>query len=713
MFPEIDQLNEEIWQSGANNPPAELKKAEKVLELAVEKAYLTGQADSLLNIGRCQAFISELDESKKNLTKALEIYRNLSSRRADIGEMRAHNSMGVVSFELQDYESALNYFFMVLTESEVNKDDEMKNRALNNIGEIHRLLNNKEEALGYYHQAAQLAESMNVPRIIGPTDINLAEIYLSLNDLSIAEEYFNRAFKIADENNYLQMKADALLGIGKLFLEKSNPDAEKKLKEAEEIYINIDDKTCIAECRFQLGLYELQSKNLETAEVMINQAIKTAQELNIPGLLSRCYLRLSKIKKHGNDFESALEYYEKHHEIEEKHINERLRTRLKKITILYETEHTETEKEAYRMQSMNLEKANKEIQFINEIGQQITSSLEMDDIIKQTYSGLSGIMDISGFGVILYNETAEELLFTNIMEQGKTLDPYTIKLDENKSLASYCIIHRTPLLLNSREDSKEYIEQWKQGSELTMNSAIFMPMQQRGRMIGCMTVQNTGRNMYKQSDLNTIGAVSTFLAIALDNSRVYAEVHKLNEVITNEKQGLEVAYRKIAHMANHDPLTNLPNRNLLNELLDRGIKIAKRTDTKLAVMYMDLDNFKPVNDTLGHESGDELLKIVADRLNNALRTSDTVARIGGDEFVAVLYNVEDENGVYAAAEKIIKTLGGEIKIKDVEFRIGVSIGISIYPEHDTRISELLVMADRAMYEAKQFGKNRALIYSGD
>ena len=217
--------------------------------------------------------------------------------------------------------------------------------------------------------------------------------------------------------------------------------------------------------------------------------------------------------------------------------------------------------------------------------------------------------------------------------------------------------------------------------------------------------------MYTQSDLDTVGAVSTFLAIALDNSRVHTEVHKLNEMLTSEKQGLEAAYQKIAHMANHDPLTDLPNRHLLSELLRRGIKAAKRSGTRIAVLYMDLDNFKPVNDTLGHDSGDELLKIVAERLENALRTSDTIARIGGDEFVAVLYDIESEKGVSSAAGKIIETLGKDIVLKGKPYHIGVSIGISLYPEHDTGIAGLMLKADKAMYKAKEAGKNQAIIYT--
>ncbi|MDC7225442.1 MAG: GGDEF domain-containing protein [Spirochaetales bacterium] len=712
MFPEIDQLNDEIWRSGVNDPPVGLKKAKTALSLSIKNDYTTGQADSLLNIGRCQIYIAEMQSSKENLNKALEIYRKQQNERSDRGEMRALNALGVVSFELQEYENALNYYFMALTEAELNTEEEVRILALNNIGEIHRFLNNSEEALSYFHKALQLSENLEAPRSIGQTETNLGEIYLTLNDLTEAEGYFTDTFRIAEKNNYLQMKADALLGLGKVRARQQKPEAGENIRMAFEVFRNLDDIFSCAECNYQLGALEMSNDNYSEAENLINKAKNTAVQLSQIKLLSRCELSLSEIYKHRKDYKKALECFEAHHKLLGKLANEGLRNRLKKITILYETEQTETEKEAYRMQSLNLEKSNREIQFINESGKQITASLDLEEIIYSTFFRLSKIVEISSFGVALFNRESNEILFTNIMERGEKLEPFSISADSKTSLAARCIRSNQPILINKREDARQYIENWSQGTGVPVESAIFMPMEQRGRMIGCLTIQNTAKNIYGQSELDTIGAVSTFLAIALDNSQAHAEVNKLNEIITNEKQGLEVAYRKIAHMANHDTLTDLPNRHLLHELLDKGISMAKRSVSRLAVLYLDLDDFKPVNDTLGHESGDEVLKMVAGRLRKALRTSDTVARIGGDEFVAVLYNIVDENGALAAANKIINTLGKNIRVKDRDFKIGASIGIAVYPDHGETIADLLLKADKAMYKAKRAGRNRAYIYKG-
>lgn len=496
MFLEIDQLNKDVWQSGTNDPPAGLKKAKNALELSIENDYPEGLADSFLNIGRCQVFISELDVAQANLNKALDIYREQSGERSEIGELRTLNALGVVSFELEEYENALNYYFMALTEAELNRNDEVRILALNNIGEIHRLLNNKEEALGYFHQAYQFAEDLKIARNIGTTSINLGELYLLLEDLTEAEGYFKSALIIAGEHNYQQMKADALLGLGKILLQNRDQHAETKISEAGEIFSKIGDRISNNACRFQLGLLELQRKNYDEAERIISSVCTAADELKHSDLQSRCFLGLSEIYKHKNKYKEALENYEKYTDLVSSLGNESLKNRLKKITILYETEQTVTEKEVYRMQSLNLEKSNKEIEFINKIGQQITATLELDEIIYNTFTRIAEIIDISSFGVALYDENADEIFFTNIIEEGEKLAPFKISTDSETSLAAYCILNKTPLLINEEKESEKYIKHWSEGrTGVLINSAIFMPMQQRGRMVGCLTIQNTEKNM--------------------------------------------------------------------------------------------------------------------------------------------------------------------------------------------------------------------------
>lgn len=160
----------------------------------------------------------------------------------------------------------------------------------------------------------------------------------------------------------------------------------------------------------------------------------------------------------------------------------------------------------------------------------------------------------------------------------------------------------------------------------------------------------------------------------------------------------------IKHMANHDMLTNLPNRALLMDRLGQALARANRNHTRVAVLFLDLNNFKPINDTLGHLVGDKILRKIAERMLSCFRESDTVARYGGDEFVIVMSDVKSINEVTAMAKKIDNLMLEPIDLGDEQVVLGASIGISLYP-YDANTPEALIhIADDAMYVAKKLGK---------
>jgi diguanylate cyclase (GGDEF)-like protein/PAS domain S-box-containing protein len=166
----------------------------------------------------------------------------------------------------------------------------------------------------------------------------------------------------------------------------------------------------------------------------------------------------------------------------------------------------------------------------------------------------------------------------------------------------------------------------------------------------------------------------------------------------------------IRHQAQYDALTDLPNRILLFDRLRQAIAQAKRDKTHLALMYIDLDKFKPINDNLGHAVGDQLLQDVAYRMQDSVREMDTVARIGGDEFVVLLPIIESEQDALRVAEKIRAALNQPFEIAGESLRISSSTGIVIYPEHGTNENELTGNADIAMYFAKESGRDNVKLF---
>lgn len=171
--------------------------------------------------------------------------------------------------------------------------------------------------------------------------------------------------------------------------------------------------------------------------------------------------------------------------------------------------------------------------------------------------------------------------------------------------------------------------------------------------------------------------------------------------------------KKLAHLAHHDFLTDLPNRLLLNDRITQAITLAKRSGTQLAVLFLDLDKFKHINDSLGHETGDRLLQSVTQRLSACVRSSDTVSRQGGDEFVILLTGGKYGEDAALTADKILAELALPHQLDKHELHITTSIGISVYPEDGLDAETLIKNADTAMYHAKEKGRNNFQFFSSE
>ncbi len=178
-----------------------------------------------------------------------------------------------------------------------------------------------------------------------------------------------------------------------------------------------------------------------------------------------------------------------------------------------------------------------------------------------------------------------------------------------------------------------------------------------------------------------------------------------------QKQTLEETEIKLHKMAFYDPLTGLPNKELYINRLEQNIHLAKRNGSLTAVMFIDLDSFKSVNDTMGHSAGDIVLKTVAERFENCLRKEDTVSRFGGDEFLVQISNIEKVEDFYQISEKIMDIFHKPVLVQNIEFAITASIGVAIFPVDGEEPETLIKNADIAMYSAKSIGKNECVFFS--
>lgn len=188
---------------------------------------------------------------------------------------------------------------------------------------------------------------------------------------------------------------------------------------------------------------------------------------------------------------------------------------------------------------------------------------------------------------------------------------------------------------------------------------------------------------------------------------------KEHNALVLSTEELKKANMKLKTLAHYDSLTGLPNRDLFNDRLGQAIEKAKRHHNELALLFVDLDRFKQINDSLGHSLGDKVLQTVANRLHGCIRKEDSLARLGGDEFILLMDDLNKGENASLLAQKIIECLAEPIYIDEHTFYVTASIGISLYPHDDKDINKLIMYADTAMYKAKKEGKNNFQFYSSE
>ena len=229
-----------------------------------------------------------------------------------------------------------------------------------------------------------------------------------------------------------------------------------------------------------------------------------------------------------------------------------------------------------------------------------------------------------------------------------------------------------------------------------------------------IAIENNGHQfewIHTKSNGENFLAEVTLTPITLNNRHVIHVVWR--DISENKKAHEELVEQKniLDHQAHHDALTGLPNRTLFNDRLEHGIELSKRHNTKMALFFIDLDQFKQINDSLGHQVGDKVLIAVAERIKAKIRKDDTLSRLGGDEFTIIMEDLKDLEDASSLAQKIHDVFKQPIHIEGHTLFTSCSMGISLYPDDDMDANNLIQYADAAMYKAKEEGRNNFQFYS--
>jgi len=312
---------------------------------------------------------------------------------------------------------------------------------------------------------------------------------------------------------------------------------------------------------------------------------------------------------------------------------------------------------------------------------------DMHTLFQQMHRIIGELLPVTNFSIVLYDEKSGEVRFPYYVDE-HTSPPVPHKLDSDTLYAK--VIRSGQALLLTPDDAAGVPEELRHhaqaGAGNYSRSWLGVPLESHSGTIGALVVQSNADNAhYTKNDQELLQFVSTQIAAAIERKQMIASLQQI---------------------ALYDRLTQLPNRELFHDRMQLALARVRRGHVQLSLLYLDLDKFKEVNDTLGHDAGDLLLQEVARRLEQCVRAEDTVARFGGDEFVVLLENIGSPEHTALVIEKIRSALSQPFDLSGQKINILASIGVAHCPLHGDDEKQLLRHADEAMYLAKKCGGNQ-------
>jgi diguanylate cyclase (GGDEF)-like protein len=332
----------------------------------------------------------------------------------------------------------------------------------------------------------------------------------------------------------------------------------------------------------------------------------------------------------------------------------------------------------------------REVSALLEAGKAVNSALELDHVLDVILSSALELLEGKDGSIMLLE--GRQRLRVMCSKGNDAAKDAVVEL--GAGVAGYVADNREPLLITGEADRSIFKNLPLRAQRV--ESGMSVPLVSRNEVLGVLNLNSGPEKQFTEYDLRAVSLFAEQAAAAIANARLF-EMERAHTA--------ELTYR-----AYHDPLTRLANRTLFVERLEDSLREDEGTPRRLAVLFLDVDNFKNVNDSLGHAAGDRLLVAVAGRIEGCLRQPDTAARFGGDEFAVLLRDAADDHAVGTAATRILQALENPFSIGGHEVFVSASIGVALPDEEDTTVDELLRNADVAMYMAKDSGKSRFAVF---
>ena len=632
--------------------------------------------------------------------------------------IKFRNGYGAIFSRLGRYDDAIEQFAEGLKKAREMDLKSDAGRFLVNLGEVSLLMGDIDQALSFESEAEGLIlkDMAGDSRYAIDVYYNLAEAQSKSGRMEDAERSYRRSLESATMVGNTVSEVEARVRLGSILAGRGH--------EAEALAVIEEAYRLSRSCGFALqevgsliacGRIELSLGRLEEATHHFEMAVEVADSHRMGDLLPPALESLSTAKAAMNRFDEAYRDLQKSVEAAHAWSSSEAARMLAELAAGYRLEKAKREAQVEKVRREGLESANERLRIVTRIGRSLTQSLEPRDILTRMWSELSTSIDLKSLGFGIYSPDSGEIEFPGLIESGVLQKASSVFLSDESSLAALCVREKRILYYATSDEARSAL-----GDKPTITfglvpvrseTILYLPLFRENDIVGVMTVQSARDHAYSDDIIEMLEAVALFTAIAVENARILIRLNELNQTISGEKEQVEKVALASSWLAEHDSLTGLANRRFLERILDENIRLAILEDNSIVVFFVDLDDFKRVNDAYGHDAGDRVLVAIAVRLVSVFRDGDYVARVGGDEFVVVAPGVKDMTSIASMADKVVKSLNEPLSITEGPVSVSISVGVALFPEHGHSSRELINRADEAMYLIKRTGKGAWRLWS--
>ncbi|NQT59006.1 MAG: diguanylate cyclase [Bacteroidetes bacterium] len=710
------QLLEHLYDK---DPEKGIVLASEVITAAEKAALHKHQAQGLVYLGYIRVFQADLQSALDAFHEALSLFIEKDEHQ---GIIQAENGIATICLKTQQYVDAIQHLEFIQDLSLETNDIHGLSLSYINLGMAYSKLGEFEKAMGFLSNAEEVVAITQNNQHMGTINLIYGTLYSQKGEFDTALDHLHKALEFF-ENIQIADMPEVLIEIAKIHSAKGElATAEQYLQTANSLASSNNLVQGRLEILHELGRISLVQQDFIRAAAYFEESFEIAERCSSYYFIRKNAYELFNYYYTEKNYSSAVEISRKIWDFDNQSEEKiQLKTNLSQYITQKQLQRVSKERDLLKRHSQMVQNSNQLIHTISRIGKEIVSILDFKISIEHIYQNISELMIVNFFSIVTYDDVNKNLQVRFSYDKTYNHREMEIDIDSVHSLAAYCARVRKNILINDGIDEiRQYVPEFRSLLNQTREckSFIFIPLETRGALEGVLTVQSYEANQYSLKELDILSTIGNYIAVSLSNQKNLNKLKQKNDELKLKQKHLELtledlrsANRKIEHMATFDSLTGLPNRRLLMKRLQGILSLARRYNKPLGIFFIDLDNFKSINDTLGHQAGDSALKIIADRAINCLRKSDLIARVGGDEFIAVFNDIKKVEDLPIIAMKLIQSFSKPLELMRREFSIGASIGISLFPAHGTTIESLIKNADVALYQAKNSGKGRYSLYS--